>query len=509
MIVAATLTIRGAEMADILYIQPHDRPWWYRREFLKWQKVGLMSRAMFEVLYQVPEKYSIDILDLNIAIKTGQSLSDAVFTKLKKIPRVVLISMPTFTHGVQIGEIVKAVRHQSNRLPIIIGGAAISLIHDAPLRWGFPVTGVYNGFGWELPQIIEACLSRTKLKIDGMYWDNMPNHGKVTRGEDKLLFAYFADDLYTSKGRLDFKAYLCSFQNAGIDPIALLEISRGCIHSCSFCAVNFSHFGYFFRLPEHAFSEAYYLAKHGIYDLRIIDPTFGIKWRKWRTLDLLKRFHQDYPWVKFKVSTRADMIEPEFIQAMSEAGISECDIGMETKEGKKLADVKKKIRPEMTCQAVEILSEHGIMTKLFHIAFPGKFSVDTIRFLADLSKRWLPFKVQSSFLRTLPDRNSPLDQIQDQTVFAPSRGDTLEQAMEIMLANVPFPSMSMVFDGREEARDALMLYLNEGGDLSNLFEVIRENGEDGGTSIVMTLGRKRFILPLCDRIPVEYILGEL
>ena len=104
-------------MADILYIQPHDRPWWYRKKFLKWQKVGLMNRAMFEVLYQVPEDYSIDILDLNIAIKTGQSLSNAIIAKLKKIPKVVLISMPTFTHGVQIGEIVKVVSRWSKHLP--------------------------------------------------------------------------------------------------------------------------------------------------------------------------------------------------------------------------------------------------------------------------------------------------------------------------------------------------------------------------------------------------------
>ena len=66
----------------------------------------------------------------------------------------------------------------------------------------------------------------------------------------------------------------------------------------------------------------------------------------------------------------------------------------------------------------------------------------------------------------------------------------------------------MVFDGRE-ARDALMLYLNKGGDLKNLFKVIHENGEEGGDSIIMTLGRKRFVLPFCDRISLEYLLGEL
>ena len=50
--------------------------------------------------------------------------------------------------------------------------------------------------------------------------------GSTARGNTELLAGYFSNDLYSASGRLNFDAYLLSFQEAGIKPIALLETDK-------------------------------------------------------------------------------------------------------------------------------------------------------------------------------------------------------------------------------------------------------------------------------------------
>jgi hypothetical protein len=157
---------------------------------------------------------------------------------------------------------------------------------------------------------------------------------------------------------------------------------------------------------------------------------------------------------------------------MKMAGITRVGIGMETMEKKSLQGVSKKTTPRKTRQAVDLLGKARLEAKLFHVVFPGKFSEKTIRFLMELSESGIPFKIQSSFLRSLPDRNSrPEFSLRDQTTYFPGK-DTVEQLMECLLANMAFPSTNIKFNekGDPALRRNIKLLLERGISLKSLFK---------------------------------------
>jgi radical SAM superfamily enzyme YgiQ (UPF0313 family) len=305
----------------------------------------------------------------------------------------------------QIQQILKAIRHIDPSIQIVIGGSAISLIHDAPLRWWpeLKITACYNGFGCEIPELIKACFSGKKVAIPGVYWQ--PG-SFFTRGTSSLIDYYSPNDFYSSRGRRDIKTYLKSIQNAGLEPLAILEMTRGCKNKCTFCAIN-RNFGCFSRDPELIAGEAEFLVKHGVGYFHIIDPTFGLEHKKSRILlSQLADFHKQHLNVRFEMLTRAEMIDKAMADALATAGVTRCAIGMETMSELQLNNVHKSVTANHTRRAIELLSERDIEVKLFHILFPDCFSTETLSFLSELSKKNIRFIVQSSLLRELPDRQS-------------------------------------------------------------------------------------------------------
>lgn len=144
---------------------------------------------------------------------------------------------------------------------------------------------------------------------------------------------------------------------------------------------------------------------------------------------------------------------------------------METMEEHELGGVHKTLCPNKTEQAVCRLAERGIETKLFHIVFPNKFSRATLAFFLKLSQNGIPFIVQTSFLRELPNRLSVHPFVtQDQTVYVPGK-DTPEQLLEWMLSNAAFPSMDIGVRGDLVLQDRIRVAMKKDKPLESLFSV--------------------------------------
>ncbi|MBI1957108.1 MAG: radical SAM protein [Candidatus Niyogibacteria bacterium] len=462
---------------DILFIQPWDRPWDDSGYVARRRKMYL-SRAQFEVGVQVPDKYSFGHLDLNLEVRAGKSVEDAVAEAVAEYrPRLVMLTMPVYVLGGQIGRIIGAIEKSVQAPPIILGGGEIALIHDLPLRLWPQITCCYNGFGAELPELIEACLSRRHPKIAGVYWRGESHRG-TTRGAAFLIDGYSAEDFYTACGRLNFDQYLARIRAQNVQPMGIVEMTRGCSFRCDFCAINGARMGFHVRSPQTVVNEMRFLAERGIDYLHIIDPTFGLdREAACALLQELAHFHAEQPAVGIEILTRPELVTEPYADALKRAGIRRCAIGMETMEKQDLGGVHKTLCPSKTEQAVYRLALRGIQTKLFHIVFPNRFSEATIAFFSELSQDGVPFVIQTSFLRQLPDRLSAHPFItQDQTVYVP-RKDTPEQLMEWMLANQAFPSMDLGDRGDAVLRKAIRTAMKRGKPLESLFSAKREKRE--------------------------------
>ncbi len=476
-------------MTDILFVQPWDRPW-TDGDFVKSRKKMYMSRAQFEVGFQIPKKFSVKFLDLNLSLKQGESVEDAVSKRIASHnPKIAFISMPAFVLGGQVEKIIKAAKQQQGNTKIVLGGSALSLIRNAPLKWWPEVDFCYDGYGQEIPELIEKCLTESL-------------HQHSYKPEKKIVDRYDPNDFYTAKNRLDFSTYLTTCRKADIEPMGIVEMTRGCKFNCSFCALNRRHLGFNSRSPKTAIDEIYFLAKNGVNYIHIIDPTFGLDKANTKILlNELKRFHLAFPEVKFEVLTRSEMITPDFGESLRNAGIVRCGIGMETMGKEELKSVNKGVDPGKTLKAIEILSNNDIQTKLFHILFPGKFSEETINFLLKLSQANKEFVLQTSFLRKLANQNSNPNFIDhDQTVFS-KNSDTLEQIMEWMVVNLAFPSMDVGMEGDYSLQEKLKYLIKKGKSLKKLFEV-----KSSGKEIWLNISGKSYVYIHRDGHPVSSCL---
>lgn len=463
-------------MIDILFVQPYDRPW-DNQETISRRSRMYMNRAMFEVGYMVPAHYSLKCLDLNVSLKenlgktTEEIVEDVV---LSQKPKLVLVSFPSYAHGMQVLKIVRAVNNVDSGIRIILGGSAISLIKDAPIRWEWPITGCYDGFGMEITRIIKSCFDGSFQVIPGMYWKNLRIRTKSSAKKRRLVDDYTPSDFYSARKRFAFRKYLKRINQCGLEPMGILEMTRGCKNNCSFCAINKERLGCFTRNPRTVVKEAYFLASRGLKYLHLIDPTFGIvKNETAELLALMTDFHKTFPNVAIEVLTRSSMVTKNLAELLEKAGVIRCGIGMETMEPSDLTNVNKRINSDSTRKAVANLAECGIEIKLFHILFPGRISTKTIEFLLEISKKDTRFIVQSSFLRKLPNQFSCHEFLnQDQTVF--SKGDAMEQVMEWMLANIAFNSMDMG-SGDENLQKEIANFLKKGGDLRKIFKQKNRN----------------------------------
>ena len=126
-----------------------------------------------------------------------------------------------------------------------------------------------------------------------------------------------------------------------------------------------------FAPPGQLLPEAEFLAGHGIEHIHLIDPTFGLDMDKaHQLLDLLEPISKRYG-ITFETVTRADLISDVFARAMKAAGVSRCDIGMETMSNENLKAVRKRTGPAITERAVAYLSTAGNSNETFPYHLSG------------------------------------------------------------------------------------------------------------------------------------------
>jgi len=458
-------------LKKLLYIQPLNRPWEETED-----TILQPPRSFFEVLCLIPVLHKISFLDLNLRLKQEPSWSvEKILAEAMENfqPDLILLAFPTYAQKVQVEKIIFAIKKIKPEVKIILGGAVLNLIEDAPLkRWRWPIDACYWGNGAQLSELIEAV-----LVTNGSCFIFQPDL------KAKILDGYKAEEFYTAKGRFDFEGYLAEARKVGMTLIAFVEMARSCDSFCNYCAFGIEASLRRCRKPSTVLREIYYLAKKGIDYIFIIDPTFGmVQGAAEQLLQGLAVFHLKYPEVKLDVITRAEYVTLAFAKKLKAAGVARCGIGMESMSQKSLDLLAKTSKPQIVRQAVRNLAAVGIEVRLFHMLLPGNFSQETVEFLLELAHEEIPFVVQSSFLRPLPTPQSCEEAWeQDRTVFNPAQ-DTIEQLMEYLLINLAFSSMDLDFEN-PEIRELIKKTLEDKKVLKTLFSQSEE-----GEKIVLKIG---------------------
>jgi radical SAM superfamily enzyme YgiQ (UPF0313 family) len=158
-------------------------------------------------------------------------------------------------------------------------------------------------------------------------------------------------------------------------PIGVIMSSRGCPHSCKFCASpNFYQNKVRFRSPENVVGEMLYLKeKFGVKEFQFYDDNLTMRRAHIEKIcNLILEKGLNTVW-SCPNGIRADLIDDELIKLMRKAGCYYTAIGIESANNDILQNINKKESIETIKNAIDIITRNGVECGGFFIfGFPGE-----------------------------------------------------------------------------------------------------------------------------------------
>jgi radical SAM superfamily enzyme YgiQ (UPF0313 family) len=154
-------------------------------------------------------------------------------------------------------------------------------------------------------------------------------------------------------------------------PTGMVQLSRGCTFKCNYCPYIVIENTTRFRDPERVVDEIRQGIKlYGFRSFKFRDPLFGLdRKRALRIAELLARLPRK---IQFSIESRIDLLRPETLLALREAGLTSITVGIETPSDETLRNYKRQpINDDRQRQFVSLCRGLGIRTVAgFMIGFP-------------------------------------------------------------------------------------------------------------------------------------------
>lgn len=167
-------------------------------------------------------------------------------------------------------------------------------------------------------------------------------------------------------------AYLPAVYDFPKGPVASIAASRGCPFHCKFC--DTSTFGASVRAysPERVFEMMQHLqARWGIQHVLFVDDLFTAS--KKRTTALCNLIIDNGLKMTWSCASRVDVINPDTLKLMKQAGCWEMSFGLESGSNELLQKMDKSASLEKSVRAIHWADEAGIRSKgLFMLGYPGE-----------------------------------------------------------------------------------------------------------------------------------------
>ena len=155
--------------------------------------------------------------------------------------------------------------------------------------------------------------------------------------------------------------------------VANIVTSRGCPYECTFCEAKLT-FGrtHRFHSEERVLTDLDYLhAEYGFDSFQFYDDIFTTsRKRVVRLCNLLIDSGRRYQWMCY---TRTDLVDPELLTLMKEAGCYQISFGPESGDQALLDGIKKKLTVEQNYEGIRQTREAGILSVgTFMLGLPGE-----------------------------------------------------------------------------------------------------------------------------------------
>lgn len=181
-------------------------------------------------------------------------------------------------------------------------------------------------------------------------------------------------------------------------PVDTLMTSRGCPFRCGFC-YNMS-FRYRGRSPESVIMEMLQIRARGIRNIEIVDDHFTAdRPRAMKIFDMILKERLD---VSFRIKSRVNVVDEEFLKKAREAGVYQVSYGMESGVQEILDAMNKRIKVEDNARACEMTKKFGMAVhSSWVIGYPPE-TPETIEQTVNLVTKIKPTTANFGILRPYP-----------------------------------------------------------------------------------------------------------
>ncbi len=181
-------------------------------------------------------------------------------------------------------------------------------------------------------------------------------------------------------------------------PVDTLITSRGCPFNCNFC-YNLNHH-YRYRSTDHVMQEILSIFKRGVRDIEICDDTFTFN--RDRAAALFDKLIAERLPVSFRIKSRVDVVDAEFVSKAREAGVYMISYGMESGDDEMLRRMNKRTTVADNERACRLTKEGGLAAHTgWILGYPGETpeSIErTVNFIIAIK----PTTAQIALLRPYP-----------------------------------------------------------------------------------------------------------
>jgi radical SAM superfamily enzyme YgiQ (UPF0313 family) len=321
-----------------------------------------------------------DIAFVDIIDATDLSIDNATIEILKRNPDVLAITTMGLKSVNPVCIFLKAIRKSGFRGQVVVGGHGASMLPLPILQSGADVV-VYGEGEETFRELLKSVFSK---EVHGIY---LLKEGFLHKTMQRPL--------------IDINKLKAPARNLCLQPegsIYLIETSRGCPHSCSFCETSrFFSRSWRGKSPISVVKEIQSIVKEGALVIQIADDNFTANPK--RVIEICHLLENKPLPLFFMFSARSDDLtkDPELIPALAKANFLRATIGVETLMPEIAKLIGKPISFRQHKQTFDTLRDAGIFTVAsFIVGLPGetekmrKQYVSLAAQLAD-SATFLPF----------------------------------------------------------------------------------------------------------------------